>query len=125
LMVRCLVGQFFSPDKAISVAAGWDGDRFVAYRKGDDVAFVWATTWDSTQDARKFFDAYQAILPMKYKLPSERQRSYIEKRDRTVLIVEGVEQNSVKALVETLWDGMETEKAAFEPPPFNSLALNR
>ena len=120
LMVRCLFKQFLSLGEAISAAAGWDGDRFIAYRKGDEVAFVWATSWDSTQDAREFFDAYQTILPMKYESrPFEKERSYIERRDRKVLIVEGLERDFVHGFVDNIWRGMEAEKAAFEPPPLS------
>ncbi len=127
LMVRCLFKRFLSPSEAISAAAGWDGDRFIAYRKGHEVAFVWATSWDSGQNAQQFFDAYRSILPTKYNDSQQlyRERSYIERRDRKVLIIEGFELDFINARVETLWSGMETDKAAFEPPPFHSPALNR
>ena len=42
--------------------AGWDGDRLIVYRKGQEVAFVWVTVWDSGQQATAFATGYQEIL---------------------------------------------------------------
>jgi hypothetical protein len=48
---------------AISAAAseGWDGDRYLAARCGERLAFVWWTAWDSEADAVEFADAYAGI----------------------------------------------------------------
>ena len=50
---------------AVSAAAsdGWDGDRYLAARCGERLAFVWWTTWDSEADAVEFADAYAGIAP--------------------------------------------------------------
>jgi hypothetical protein len=40
-------------------AAGWGGDRWQLYRRGDDSVTVLATLWDSDRDAREF----RAALP--------------------------------------------------------------
>jgi hypothetical protein len=122
LMVHCLFNQFFDPGDAAAVANGWDGDRFVAYRRGNEVAFIWATIWDSTRDAQEFFDGYQSIVPMKYDAQSREQtRFYIEKRGQTVLIVEGLDREYVKGLVENVWRGMEIKETPFQPPSLGSL----
>lgn len=120
LMVHCLFKQFLNPEDADVVANGWDGDRFVAYRRGDEVAFIWTTTWDSARDAQEFFDGYQSIVPMKYDAqPLEQARVYIEKRDQTVLIVEGLDRDYIKEFVENVWRGMETKEASFQLPPLS------
>jgi hypothetical protein len=50
---------------AVSAAAsdGWDGDRYLAARCGEHLAFVWWTAWDSEPDAVEFADAYAGIAP--------------------------------------------------------------
>jgi hypothetical protein len=50
---------------AVSAKAseGWDGDRYLAARCGEQLAFAWWTTWDSEDDAAEFADAYAAIAP--------------------------------------------------------------
>lgn len=120
LMVRCLFEQFFGSPDASVVANGWDGDRFVAFRKGDDVAFIWATVWDSPKDAGEFYDKYQEILSVKYSPPSVHSRFYIEKRDRSVIVVEGLERDRVKRTIGTVWSEMSLEKENFQPPPLRS-----
>ena len=122
LMVHCLFKQFVSPATAAVIANGWGGDRFVAYRRGDEVGFVWATTWDSARDAQEFFDGYQSIIPMKDKAQSQDQaRVYIEKRDQTVLVVEGLDREYVKGLVDNVWRRLEITEVAFQPPPLRLL----
>ncbi|MGB8508949.1 MAG: hypothetical protein WCD76_11115, partial [Pyrinomonadaceae bacterium] len=40
----------------------WGGDRaFVFEREGHAPLFVWATAWDSVEDAQEFFRAYNAL----------------------------------------------------------------
>ena len=40
---------------------GWDGDRYLAARCGDQREFVWLTSWDSWADADQFARAYAEI----------------------------------------------------------------
>jgi hypothetical protein len=37
-----------------AAAAGWGGDRFAVYEKGDRRMLAWITEWDSAADAREF-----------------------------------------------------------------------
>lgn len=120
LSVQCLFNQFLGPADAALVASGWGGDRFVAYRNGDEVAFIWATVWDSAKDAEEFYENYQKILWTKYGTPSVDTRFYIEKRDRSVMVIEGFEQDRIKRNIETVWNAMVFEKEDFQPPPFSS-----
>ncbi len=120
LMVRCLFSQFLGSRDAAVVASGWDGDRFVAYRMGDEVAFIWATVWDSYKDAQEFYEKYGQILSMKYGPPSVNSHFYIEKRGRSVIVIEGLEQDRIKRNIETVWAQMVLEKESFQPPPFSS-----
>ena len=44
-------------------SAGWGGDRLVPYRSDDgEFGYVWTLTWDSTDDAAEFHDAYRDLL---------------------------------------------------------------
>lgn len=48
---------------AARVAAGWDGDRYEVYDRGEGRAtLVWLTTWDTPEDAGEFQDAAGAWL---------------------------------------------------------------
>jgi hypothetical protein len=48
---------------------GWGGDRVVPYRKSTDnglaYGYVWRSEWDTTTDAREFYDAYRQVLDSK------------------------------------------------------------
>jgi hypothetical protein len=120
LMVHCLFEQFLDPADAAAVANGWDGDRLVAYRNGEEVAFLWATVWDSQKDAEEFSEKYQKIRPMKNGTGLADSRFYIETRDRSVIVVEGLERDRIKRNIETVWLGMVLEEEHFQPPPFSS-----
>jgi hypothetical protein len=49
-------------DSAVA-SEGWDGDRYLAARCGERLAFAWWTSWDSEADAAEFADAYARIAP--------------------------------------------------------------
>jgi len=48
------------PEEATTAAAGWDGDRYAVWAKGDDDVIVWQSVWDSADDATEFSQAMQA-----------------------------------------------------------------
>ncbi|WP_435320482.1 Hvo_1808 family surface protein [Haloarchaeobius sp. TZWSO28] len=43
-------------------SAGWAGDRIVPYHNEGEYGYVWATEWDTTTDAREFYEAYTDVL---------------------------------------------------------------
>jgi hypothetical protein len=57
---RITDGAVYEYDHRIS--AGWGGDKLVPYRNGDRYGYVWATEWDTREDAREFVTAHRAIL---------------------------------------------------------------
>ncbi len=67
LRARTYLETYIAPGMAGNAAAGWGGDRF-AYLKdsSDDRMLVWRSTWDSTEDADEFFEAYSAFVYDKY-----------------------------------------------------------
>jgi len=120
LMAQCLFKQFLGPEDAVVAAEGWGGDRFIAYRNGDEVAFIWATVWDSAKDATEFYDRYKRILSMKYRAPSIDSGVYIEKRDRSVIVIEGVEQNRIRRNIDSVWNTMVLDRVIYQPLPLGS-----
>ena len=44
------------------VTAGWAGDELYPYRNGDRDGYVWATEWQTADDAAAFRDAYVRML---------------------------------------------------------------
>lgn len=112
-------------DKAVADTAtsGWDGDIYRAYktRDGSKIMVVMATTWDSEKDAKQFYDAYKAILPVKYASVSkaesddETDTDYLYScsaddksgdtgrlvlRGKEVFLVEGCDNKTATSLVE-------------------------
>lgn len=117
LMVECLFKQFLPKEEAKRVANGWGGDRFVAFRRGEEVSFIWATVWDTPEDAEEFFEMYQEILSRKYGFPqSSDYQFYIKRRDRLVVVVEGLDRTHIKENIEKVWRGMSLEKVPWEHP---------
>lgn len=59
-------------------AAGWGGDAFILYGKGDARLFYAETTWDTPEDAREFMDALVVSLARRAskQAPSDPQYSY-------------------------------------------------
>ncbi|MCA1615866.1 MAG: hypothetical protein LC800_17550 [Acidobacteria bacterium] len=48
--------------EAERAASGWGGDRAYLFERADKSAlFVWQTAWDTPEDAREFFRAYNAL----------------------------------------------------------------
>jgi hypothetical protein len=116
-MVQVLFKEFLSEDDGKLVADGWDGDRFVAFRRGDEVSFVWATVWDSPQDAEEFLGKYRELLAKKYGAdPKGAQTVYLERRGTRVVVVEGLEMKHVEENIEKIWQGMRLEETAFTRP---------
>ncbi len=121
VMVRCLFDGFVSPPQAEAVAGGWDGDRYWAFRKGEEVSFIWVTVWDSFEDAKEFIQTYKQILAKKYEARnSTGSPFYIEQREDIVMVVEGLEKSWTVNHIEPLWQRLELEEESFNPPVLTS-----
>ncbi len=57
-----LLGLRLEQQTAASAAAGWGGGLYRAWSKGDHVAVVLSTVWDTTNDAAEFADAMRRWL---------------------------------------------------------------
>ena len=83
LELSVYLGQNRASDTDEVAAAGWAGDRLVVYRRNDELAAVWWTTWDTERDAKEAFRAAQAVS-------SGDARAIVVRRGRGVLIVRGL-----------------------------------
>ena len=117
LMVQVLFTEFISKNRGTSVAKGWDGDRFIAFRDGDKVSFIWASIWDSTEDAKEFSENYKKLSSNKHpKSESGGVHSYIEQRGVLTVVVEGLEEQHIRRYIDGVWQEMKLEEERFEPP---------
>ncbi len=64
-------------------AAGWGGDSLAVYARGQDVAVIWWTTWDSDTEAEQAYGAARAVSP-------KNSKARVERKGRAVLIVRGL-----------------------------------
>jgi hypothetical protein len=51
---------------AEQASAGWDGDRYTVYGRGEDEVLALTTVWDSEADRGEFVAAYQQYVTAKY-----------------------------------------------------------
>ena len=74
-----LAGRFVPAERAARLADGWGGDRLRALQRGDDLALVWMTAWDSPAEAREFAEGVPEIV----------HAARVDRRDDHVLVVVG------------------------------------
>lgn len=55
--IRVLLREHHPDSDFEGAAEGWDGDRLLTWRRGDEGAQAWLTTWDSPEDAAQFAEA--------------------------------------------------------------------
>ncbi len=120
LTIRLLCERFVERPRAAEVAAGWDGDRLMALTRGDEIALVWLTAWDSERDASEFFASYATILAGRHAgtprtSPTTISQSgadayYLEQQGDKVLAIEGALEAELPDLADRIW-----RRSAFEP----------
>lgn len=105
------------------VSAGWDGDWYAVYERPEDgrLLFVWATTWDTEDDAAEFATAYRKLLMKKYEALKEVKSTEtlfvadagdeghvgVERRGVDVIIIEGCDADQEMALLQAIWKGLQ------------------
>jgi hypothetical protein len=75
--VRVLASGRLDAISAANVASGWGGDRCRVLARGDALAIVWLSAWDSDGDAVEFAGALPALVP----------DALVERRGSRVLLV--------------------------------------
>lgn len=83
LELSVYLGQTETSGTDEAAAAGWAGDELVVYARGEELALVWWTSWDSAAEAEEAFDAARGVAP-------KRDTAAVERKGRAVLIVRGL-----------------------------------
>ena len=107
-----------------SAAAGWDGDRYAVFEgPAGKLGLVWASTWDSDNDAQEFMRGYVACQSDKVEnlgaAPRRLTESIwrndgdalyvVERHGRDVVVVEGFSPQATIALVSSARQAKKTE----------------
>jgi hypothetical protein len=85
--------------EAEAAAAGWDGDRYIIFKRKDSDAtlMLLSTSWDSAAQAEEFASAYRRLLVKKYEGAAEPSR--VLQKKENVYIVEGGNEKDIGALL--------------------------
>ena len=88
--------------EAEAAAAGWDGDRYVIFKRKDSDAtlMLLSTSWDSPAQAEEFASAYTRLLARKYAGGAEPTR--VVQKKENVYIVEGGVEKDIAALLKVV-----------------------
>lgn len=103
LGIRILLsGQSNSKEQANRDAAGWGGDRYEAWGKGDQTALVWRSTWDTGSDATQFAAGLGAYEAQRWKVDADSsvasgEQWFISPTAVTVVIQQGEQVHYVLA----------------------------
>lgn len=60
--IQVMLGNWLNESEAQKAAAGWAGDNFTYYERGNDYLFAWNIKWDSSCDASEFYVAFNNML---------------------------------------------------------------
>ena len=61
-LIQFLLGRTLSVREAAQAAAGWGGDRLLAFEQEGKPVLVWVTAWDDRKEALEFFSSYRKAL---------------------------------------------------------------
>jgi hypothetical protein len=114
LAVRILLATFLDAARAEHVAAKWDGDRFSAFERGEELHIYWMSVWDDESAAREFFSAESEVLKRKFaastakseddRITAEGADPYrLERRKNQVLLILGAPSKEAAKHVEAVW----------------------
>jgi len=129
---RIMLEQFIDRTKAQHAAAGWGGDRYLAFEEARTGRILLAqmTTWDTEVDAKEFFEAYTDRINIRYQNPKNLDMTDQSKRWRTsegdvtlirrgkdVLVIEGGSSSLQDQIIPRLWQS--------ENKPISSIPLDK
>ncbi len=128
LQISVMLGR-----QGAKAAAGWDGDRYAVFEGPDrKLALVWASTWDSADEAKEFAQAYTRYQTKRIgkgayqpdKIPDALWRCQddvchvIERRDQDVVVIEGFTPSATGTLLAAAFRSTKAElKPRIAPVP--------
>ncbi len=125
-LIQFLLGHTLSPEEAARAAAGWGGDRFLAFEQGGRLVLAWVTAWDNREEAQEFFRSYRRALEKSYKSSFEPAQGnpetlvamqqndlliLLQIRENCVFFLDGMPPTSSLEIAEKLWKDLETGSA--------------
>lgn len=122
-IVLTLLKRHLRAEQAAKAAAGWGGDKLVAYQRGQSMRLVWLSSWDTSRDAGEFFSALTTVMGARCKTAAGEGASgeagcvspdgcsYLEKRERRVLFVDQVPPDDPAEMATRVW-----KTTAADPP---------
>ena len=60
--IQAMLATWLNQTTAQQAAAGWAGDNFTYYEKGNDYLYTWNIQWASSLDAGEFSNAFQSMV---------------------------------------------------------------
>jgi hypothetical protein len=82
-------------DPSADIWTGWDGDRYLAARCGEERALFWVTSWDTEADAYIFAQAYSAVAPAVKKRAGYEESPRVYLTDKEVVVASRMLRDTV------------------------------
>jgi hypothetical protein len=60
--IQNMLGNWLNQNESQKAAAGWAGDNFTYYERGNEYLFTWNIQWDSSSDASEFYVAFHNMM---------------------------------------------------------------
>lgn len=84
LEIGIYLAQDTDQDREVAASDGWSGDRLRVYRRGDETAVAWITTWDTEAEA---IEASRAFARVRDAIPASRRATHLVQRTGRAVIV--------------------------------------
>jgi hypothetical protein len=91
--IRLLFTRWLDEAIGESIAAGWRGDRYMAFNSGAGVSIVWKSEWSSDDDAVEFSDGLRRYVSARYGKNVGERSIVVERTGESVLFVDAVDKN--------------------------------
>lgn len=121
LLTRLALSACVKTPEAIRAAEGWGGDTFLIVEKAGLAGLLWATTWDTAEDAREFERAVRELSKACWAPAQLSARSvfsgpaWVARRGKNVAVQRGIPPGEAKSLGARLLD-LPRSHAKARPP---------
>ncbi len=131
LVIRFLLDRTLPSGEAAQAAAGWGGDRFLAFEQEARLVLAWVTAWDNREEAQEFFRSYRKALERRYarsfepvsgnaetliSSPPNGQTVFLEIRDNCVFFLNGMPPAGALETAAQLWRNLEIRSGSTRLP---------
>ncbi len=130
-VIRFLLGRALPSEEAARAAAGWGGDRLLAFEQEKRLVLAWVTAWDNREEAQEFFRSYRKFLErgsgrsfdpfsgnpeMLISLPNDGQAVFLQIKDNCVFFLDGMAPAGALETAEQLWSNLEIRSGTSQLP---------